>query len=335
MRNLSNRGLPKKPRIIGAMMLLSLIGGYFLTRKIDLSAMARINSWLLGMLLVIAVLYMLMNTFSTWVLLEGMGYRSPFGQLYLVVTASLSTNYITPVKAGIPVRLWLYKSMLGIPLSSGSASLVIEIALGLLIGLILSLWGVQSVLQQYDIRVYLFLLSALVAGAAASLVLWPQLLNYCAKFLPSRYADRIIDSGRRFAESLKTVPRETLAAMVLLYLVRISARAICLYMILRDMNVSVSVLDLVFIQSIGGIVGIVSMLPMGIGAKDASLLVLMTQLGVPQGVALVAVLVDRALWTLVPLVAGIISANVLGVSKWRGQWNSHAKSEERASNGSG
>jgi uncharacterized protein (TIRG00374 family) len=75
-----------------------------------------------------------------------------------------------------------------------------------------------------------------------------------------------------------------------------------------------SVIDLLFIQAISGIIGIISMLPMGIGAKDTSLVVLMTQVGVPQSTALIAVLVDRTLWTLVPLVVGIISANILGVS---------------------
>ena len=73
-------------------------------------------------------------------------------------------------------------------------------------------------------------------------------------------------------------------------------------------------LDLVFVQSISGVIGILSMLPMGIGAKDASLTVLIIQLGVDRQVALVGVLVDRFLWTFVPLIAGIISANILGIS---------------------
>ena len=104
-------------------------------------------------------------------------------------------------------------------------------------------------------------------------------------------------------------------AVIFLYLVRVAAREFCLFFVLRDMQVSVSVLDLVFVQSISGILGILSMLPMGIGVKDASQVVLMTQLGVPQSEALIAALIDRALWTFVPLVAGIISVNILGVNE--------------------
>jgi len=36
---------------------------------------------------------------------------------------------------------------------------------------------------------------------------------------------------------------------------------------------------------------------------------------VPQSEALIAALIDRALWTFVPLVAGIISVNILGVNE--------------------
>ena len=306
----------KKSWLVGLLILLSSIGGYYLARKMDWSTIGDISSSLLGTLLVVALLYMLVNTLSTWMVLRGMGYATHFGRLYLVVTSSLSTNYITPVKAGIPVRLWLYKSMMGIPISSGSASMVIEIALGLLIGVTLSLLGAQFVLRQYDIQPYLVLLSILAAFGAVLLFLRPQLVeSFARKLLPSRYASRITNWGMQSLKSIKTVPVWTLAGMVVLYFVRLGMRAFCLHAVLQDMGASSSILDLVSIQSISGIVGIMSMLPMGIGAKDASLTALMIQIGVPHEVALVAVLIDRSLWTLVPLLAGIISANILGVNK--------------------
>jgi len=312
---MSRLGSLKKPWFIGLLIFLSLIGVYYVARRIDWAVVGEINSWLLGVLLVVSVLYMLVNALSTWVLLRGMGYAPHFGRLYLVVTAGLSTNYITPVKAGIPVRLWLYKSLLEIPVSSGSASVVIETTLGMCIGAILSLWGIQSALRQYDIRIYLLALSIIAAGGAVSLFFYPQLLKAFGKLLPSRHADRINGWAKRFFESIKTIPGWTLVKVIFLYLVRVAARAFCLFFILRDMQVSVSVLDLVFVQSISGILGILSMLPMGIGVKDASQVVLMTQLGVPQSEALIAALIDRALWTFVPLVAGIISVNILGVNE--------------------
>ena len=106
----------------------------------------------------------------------------------------------------------------------------------------------------------------------------------------------------------------------MLYLVRLAVRAFCIYLVLQDLGVRSSVLDLVFVQSISGVIGIVSMLPMGIGAKDVSLTVLMVQIGVPHSVALAAALIDRTLWTFVPLVVGIVSANILGIARvvrWR------------------
>jgi uncharacterized protein (TIRG00374 family) len=147
-------------------------------------------------------------------------------------------------------------------------------------------------------------------------LLRPQLLDSIVKKLfPLKYVARITKWGKRFLRSIKVIPVWTVAGVILLYLLRLSVRAFCLHMVLEDLGSSSSVLDLIFVQSISGIIGIMSLLPMGIGAKDASLTMLMMQLGVPREIALVGVLVDRSLWTLIPLVTGIISANVLGVSR--------------------
>lgn len=320
MRDIHGLHSLKKLLLVSTLALLSLVGGYYLVRHIDWTALGNISHWLMGLLLVISTLYLLLYVLGVWVLLRGMGYSPHFGRLCLAVTSSMSTNYLTPVKAGTPVRLWLYKSLLGIPVSSGSASLVIESTLGLLVGIILSLLGAQSVLQRYDIRPYLILLSILATCAAVLLFLRPQLLeSFASKFPPSRYIARIVNWGKQFLTSLRTVPKRTLGGVTLLYLVRLTIRALCLYLVLRDAGVSSSLLDLIVVQSISGVIGIISMLPAGIGAKDASLAMLMVQIGVPPNIALIATLIDRLLWTVVPLGIGIISASVLGVNRLIGQ----------------
>lgn len=315
MRNKRRIQISKRLLWVSALGLLSLAGGYYLVRNIDWAIVGSISYWLIGLLLVVSILYLLLYVFSVWMLLRGMGHPSHFGRLYLVVTSSMSTNYVTPVKAGIPIRLWLYKSLLGIPISSGSASLVVESTLGLSVGVALSLLGVRSLLPPGNATIYLMALLVIIACACILPFLCPKsLIRFVGRLLPSKYVERIIDWTSRFLTSLRTVPKWTLIGVFLLYLVRLGVRAFCLYLVLLDMGASSSLFGLMVAQSISGLVGILSMLPTGIGAKDASLAMLIMQLGAPRDIALIAILIDRFLWTLVPLGLGIISANVLGVS---------------------
>ena len=314
-----NRSRFRKAWLVGIFVLLTLVGGYYFAVGMDWFILKKLNGWLLAVLLVVAALYTAVNALGTWVLLRGMGHCPHYGRLYLVTTASLSTNYITPVKVGIPVRLWLYRVVLGVPVSSGSASVVIETTLGLLIAGVLSLGGVWSVLGQRDAKTYLAMLSAVVVGAVLLLLFGRQVVHRSVKLLSPKYFDRIVGWGERFIVSLRSVSMWALVGMILLYLLRVSIRALCLALILQDAKVSVSLIDVVSIQSISGMIGIVSMLPMGLGVRDATLAVLLTRVGVPRSMSLVAVLVDRVLWTLVPLVVGGISVNVLGVRQLLGR----------------
>ena len=85
-------------------LILSLLGSWYLAQNIQWDILSNLSIVQLGMLFGIACLYLIVYTFSVGVILYGMGYPSSAGRLWLTVTSSLSSNYLTPVKAGIPVR---------------------------------------------------------------------------------------------------------------------------------------------------------------------------------------------------------------------------------------
>lgn len=323
--------ISKKRWLIYPLIALSVGVLYYLAREVEWSVLRKISAPVLGITILIALLYMLVNTLSTWLVLRGMGYSTPFHRLFLVITSCLSTNYMTPVKAGIPIRLWLYKAMMKIPVAVGSATMVIETTLGWVIGTMLSLLGAQLILRQTDMWPYVTALSIFTTSFIILLLIYPQIFgSVVRKGFPSEYATRIINWGHRFLESIRTVPLWTATSVVILYFLRLSARAFCLHVILKDMGILSSVIDLVFIQSISGIVGIMSLLPMGLGAKDISLNVLMIQIGIPREIALVGVLIDRLLWTMIPLVVGLVSANVIGISHLKDNTDRFGTTQEEA-----
>lgn len=294
---------------------ISIFGLYYLPNVVDWSAFKALKTPTLGLIVVIALLYMPLSTFSTWLLLRGMGYFAPFQRLLLVTTASLSTNYITPVKVGIPVRLWLYKSALKIPLHSGSASIVIETSLNWMIAVIMSFVGVQFILDQSDVHYFITSLAIFIALTTVFVLFCPQFFNFLAKqLIPIKYYNRLSEWGSHFLRSIKDLPLKVLIGMIFLYSLRVFLRAFCLHLALKDAGAFLTLFELAIAQSISGIIGIISLLPMGIGAKDLGLALLLSQVGVPRAAALFGVVIDRVLWTVIPLIAGFISANILGVT---------------------
>jgi uncharacterized protein (TIRG00374 family) len=76
-----------------------------------------------------------------------------------------------------------------------------------------------------------------------------------------------------------------------------------------------SVLALLAVLTISVTAGNLSMIPMGLGVRDASFTVLLAQLGVPNEIALSVAVIQRLFSPGWPLLLGLISTNVLGVSE--------------------
>lgn len=293
-------------------LILSLLGSWYLAQNIQWDILSNLSIVQLGMLFGIACLYLIVYTFSVGVILYGMGYPSSAGRLWLTVTSSLSSNYLTPVKAGIPVRVWLYKAVLDVPVAVSSASVALETALGLWIGTILAIVGVKYVFPEVMLGSGVWLLLALLIVFTGSLLLNPSLFsNVVLRYLPSRYSDRLDQYMQRFWWCLKNVPLWTLLITIGLYLARLVIRAFCLYTVLVSLKFDTSLPLLMFAQAISGVVGIISLMPTGLGAKDISLVLLLTQLGVMRDEAVVATVIDRILWSVIPFAIGLLSANVL------------------------
>ncbi len=67
--------------------------------------------------------------------------------------------------------------------------------------------------------------------------------------------------------------------------------------------------------------GNLSMIPMGLGVRDASLTLLLRQLGAPDEVALSTAVIQRLFAPGLPLLLGLISANILGISEMVKRWD--------------
>jgi uncharacterized protein (TIRG00374 family) len=82
---------------------------------------------------------------------------------------------------------------------------------------------------------------------------------------------------------------------------------------------SMNVVELVGISAAAFTLGSLSLLPMGLGVRDATLVALFVQAGADRDVAIAVAALDRLLSTGVPLLLGLLSAQILGLSAIAGR----------------
>ena len=116
----------------------------------------------------------------------------------------------------------------------------------------------------------------------------------------------------------------------LLFTLNFVTSALQSYLVLRVLGYPVSPLALLYALAISVTAGNLSLIPMGLGVRDASFTLLLMQLGVPNEVALAAAVIQRLFAPGWPLLLGVISTNILGVSELmkRGSSSAESTSEE-------
>ena len=287
---------------------------YYLSKNIDLSVISNLSLRNIFYLLVLSILSILTYVLSLRILLEGMGYKTSPKSLYLILTSSLATNYVNPVKIGLPLRVYLYKKVLNIPLSVGTASLGIEIFIQIFLLSIVSIIAIMNLFTDYSIKIPLLAITLLLILFCSIIFFEPTKLKRYTNRLPfENTINRLIDVGNSAQDGIKRTEIKSILLFSFLIFVMYIISAIRLFVILMIFGVSINPLHVVYVQFISGLLATVSMIPMGLGIKDASIVVLLMNLGIPNEVAISAALIERTLTTGLNFVLGAVSASALGI----------------------
>jgi len=270
----------------------------------------------LGIALIVLITGLLVacSVAIAYCLLAGAGVSRPIGQLYLAVTASTAANYSTPVKAGIPLRVYLYKRLLGMSPATGSALLGLEIILATLVPAVISLFALLLFLPEGGPAIAAAV-AAMVTGAIGALAfVRSHFYDRAIDPLPlPRIARRALAPGGDIVVALRRVPLRSLGAAAGVFAatwVLVGIRSFCAFQLFGG---SMSVVELVGISAAAFTLGSLSLLPMGLGVRDATLVALFVQAGADRDVAIAVAAFDRLLSTGVPLLLGILSAQILGL----------------------
>lgn len=217
--------------------------------------------------------------------------------LYLFSVTALVT-YVFPAKLGLPVRMYLLKTRMNLGLAWVATLMTVD---GLLSYVI---WGIPAVIYFLsDARPVFHKGMAVYLVAAAVL----GILVYIWR----RKAGKVINL---LVKSVEPIGKTSLVFCAVIFVVDIVGYVFRHALILHAAEAEIDLIRLGFITTLSIFAGFLSMIPMGMGAYDASLIFLLSQSGVPHEVSLMVPVINRTGNILASLVLGIPSSYAMGIS---------------------
>ena len=311
-------GLRRRPQMrLLAWLVLPLtlaVGVFLLVRFYEIPRVENPSPLAIAFIVVLTGLLILSAVAAPYCILAGTEWNRSLGQLYLVVTASLAANYSTPVKAGIPLRVYLYKRFMKIGPATGSALVGLELLLGTLVPAVISILALVLLLPEGELALPLLVAAGAALAVAAIAFVRSRPYDRVAARLPlPGIARRLLAPGGGFVTAVRGVPLSSLATAAGVYaamFVFVGVRSFCAFELFGG---SMNVVELVGISAAAFTLGSISFLPMGLGVRDATLVALFVQAGADRDVAIAVTALDRVLSTGVPFLLGILSAQILGL----------------------
>lgn len=242
-----------------------------------------LNPWLIATALVASTIQECAGTASAQAALSAFGQRAAFVRLLIITTVATAANSIIPAPAGIPARIWLQKTWLGIPVSFSTVAIALEMLCGYGLLALFALAGSLLFGANMLATGVRYLPIVLAIGAIGLLTAW---------LLREQLKSRV-----KQLAATRPIPLATLTVVFLNVLV-IALATLRLWLILRAVGSdAASVAEITAALCIARVAGVASMIPMGLGSRDVTLAGLLVLAGIPLPIAVLAAAVDRVLST--------------------------------------
>lgn len=272
-----------------------------------LTALTRLTLWQIPLLILgflgISVIAIFMKQF----VLVALDNRVPYKPLTLVHFASIAAHYSTPVKLGLPVTVYLLKQMEDVPYAKSSIMIVLEIFTTTMITGAIALLGAALYFRE---RLGLILLA--LAGVAVIGVGLYLALNYHKKKSDEEKTGKIRTYFNNLMRGFRELDLSAIAGYAGLTMVKQIASAAYLIGLLWCFSAHISLVEALVAGSTAFFLGTISMVPLGLGVREASMLFYLNLFGIPMETAVAAVAVQRVINTGFAYLLGIIAANLVG-----------------------
>lgn len=221
-----------------------------------------------------------------------------FGKLFSIFSITALVTYLLPAKLGIPIRIYLLTSRLKVRLSTVTAYLVLDGAMAYGLWILLGFAFYMSYGESLPVEQLHFLIATVAVVMVLGLLFRQRLRTLAAKL----------------QEQFSLVSVSGLFVAIAILLLDIAGYILRHGAILAAMNVELALPLIVYVTTVSIAAGFISMLPMGLGAYDVTLIFLLTTLGVPLDSAVLVPLFNRTVNMIVSIALGLPVSYVAGES---------------------
>ena len=229
-------------------------------------------------------------------------------------TALLS--YAIPLKMGLPARLWLLNRYLSRDAAVLVSVLTIDGFVYYAVWLLACIWAGYAVwgtvldVFAFDTKSFLILLPLFSIAVVLLLV-------FLRKLRGLHILQRLKKSWKEIVSGLNAV---AILGIVAVFLVDLSSQVFRHWMILYLLGYNLEAEVILGITAVSIFAGMISFLPLGLGAYDAILVSLLVSGSVPLHDALLVPLINRGLSLSVALLLGVWGAFSLGMNPFHRGW---------------
>ena len=287
-------------------ILFALIALFKISLKEIFNTVSLLKIW---QILSLLFLYGLISTamiLSRKYLLYALSTTVTTRNLIYIHFSSMAAHYSTPAKIGFPLTVYLLKKFEDIPYGTGTAMILIELIVSTGICGFIALIG-SFFFFTLDSRVLIYMALTLIA------------LLVLAYFAAHRMIGKARNNGRiyQFIKSvIEAFSRMSPGKRICYGLIMIFVQVLgSLYLVLLShfFFEKLSLFQSLVANSTAFFLGAISMVPMGIGVRDASMLFYLQHMGIKNEVGLSIVTIQRLLSTGLSFVLGTIFGAGLGL----------------------
>ena len=290
--------------IVSAMIL------YALVKDFDMSLVKKLSFIVFIQLIFLRVISFIIYQISNYFLFLAFDKNVNIIDLTLINSSSTVSNYATPIKIGFPLQVILLKKILNVSYTLSGTIIFISVLMSIFIAVILSISYIiinPAILSIDSLLQFEYLL----IGLATIILLFILFLILFKNINRNNYIIKMFNKLYNLKENLMSINFTYLIISFSLMLFGYFMNALMIKIILVDFSENVSILNLFFIQGIPYILAIISMIPLGLGIKDASLTILIVQTGVQSQTALLCAILMRIFTSGFSIIVGFFSINYL------------------------
>jgi uncharacterized protein (TIRG00374 family) len=288
------------------LLLFLFIGFFHISFKQIIQSVVSLRAWQLSVLIAVYFMISLCIIICRKYLVFSLNHSCTFKNLVLIHFASSAAHYSTPAKIGYPLTIYLLKKYEDIPYSTGTALIFIELTMSMGVSGLSALLGSLFYFHEYVGSIFKVLLILCVVGTFA---LWLIKVLAFNQKISNRYRTSIRDMIKAFSN----IPLKRLLFYCVLTAGTQTIIAASLVVLCGFLSIEINIWQAVTASTAAFFLGGISMIPMGLGVREASMILFLSQFGIDNVSSILIVTIQRLLSTGLSFVLGSIFGVYLGI----------------------